>query len=149
MTQSDQKETTSVFVMAPFLCNKIFADKSTNPLKLILVAKEAATFFDTSHQGIAQFNNMSAQDHATVFSIWAFVIHLHQLSKVFHTLTPNDAEMQSFYDECHRTCIHSPLLHAPANKTNLGENLEVFKKLSEGLRQMGKAAEQSNTLKQE
>ncbi len=57
--------------------------------------------------------------------------------------------MQSFYDECYRTCIPSLLLHAPANKTNLGENLEVFKHLSEGLKQMGKAAEQSNTLKWE
>ncbi len=119
--------------MAIFLCNAIFADKSANHLELILVAKEA-TFFDTSHQGIAKFNNVSAQDHATTFSIWAFAIHLGQLSKVCHTLTPNDTEMQSFCDKCHRTCIHSPLLHAPTNTTNPGKNSEVFKHLSKGLK---------------
>ncbi len=96
------------------------------------------TFFDTSHQGIAQFNNVSEQDHATVFSIWAFAIHLGQLSKVHHTLTPKDAEI-----------IHLPLLHASANTTNAWENLQVFKHLSKGLKQLGKVAEQSNTLKQE
>jgi hypothetical protein len=145
-TQMEQKETTSTFIVAPFLCDPIFANKSANPLKLILLAKEAATFFDTSHQGIAQFNNVSAKDHTTAFSIWAFAIHLGQLSKVSHTLMPNDAEMQSFYDKRHCTCIHSPLLHAPANTTDQGENLEVFNHLSKGLKQMGKAAEQLNTL---
>ncbi len=54
--------------MAPFLCNAIFSDKLTNPLELILLAKEAVT--------LALFNNVSAQDQATVLSIWAFAIHL-------------------------------------------------------------------------
>jgi hypothetical protein len=78
---------------------------------------------------------VSAKDHATAFSIWAFAIHLDQLSKVRHSLTPNNAEMQSFYDKCHPTCIHSPLLHTPANMTDPGENLAVFKHLSKGLKQ--------------
>jgi hypothetical protein len=109
--------------VAPFLCDAIFADKSTNPLNLILLAKEVATFFDTNHQGVAQFNNMSAMDHTTAFSIWAFAIHLGQVSKVCHTLTPDNSEMQSFCDKRHRTCIHSPLLHAPTNTTDPGKNL--------------------------
>jgi hypothetical protein len=149
MTQSEQKETTSAFIIAPFLCGAIFVDKSTNPLELILISKEAATFFDTSQQGVAQFNNVSTQDHATAFCIWAFAIHLGQLSKVRHTLTPNDAEMQLFCNECHRTCTHILLLRAPTNMTNPGENLEVFKPLSKGLKQIGKVAEQSNTLKRD
>ncbi len=145
----EQKVTTSTFIVAPFLYDAIFADKSTNPLDIILLAKEGATFFYTSHQGIAQFNNVSAMDHAMAFSIWAYAIHLGQLSKVCHMLTPDNTEMQSFCDECHRTCIHSPLLHAPANTTDPGKNLEVFKHLSKGLKRMGEVAEQSNTLKQE
>jgi hypothetical protein len=133
--------------VAPFLCDAIFAKKSTNPLDLILLAKDAATFFDTSHQGVAQFTNVSAMDHATAFSIWAFTIHLGQLSEVCHTVMPDATEMQSFYNECHRTCIHSSLLHASAYTTDPGENSEVFKHLSKGLKRMGKAAEHLNTLK--
>jgi hypothetical protein len=149
MTQGKQKETTPVFIMAPFLCNVIFAKKSTNPLNLIILAKEAATFFDTSHQGVAQFNNMSTRDHTTAFSIWAFAIHLGQLSKVCHTIVPDDTTMQTLCNNPHCACIHSPLHHAPANTTNMGENLEVFKHLNKGLKRIGKAAKHSNTLKRE
>ncbi len=111
--------------MSPFLCDTIFAKKSTNPLNLIILAKEAAIFFDTSQQGIAHFNNVSARDRTTAFSIWAFTIHLGQLSKVHHAKVPNNATMQTFCDNCHRACIHSPLHHALTNMTNPGENLEV------------------------
>ncbi len=90
---------------------------------------------------------MSTQDHATAFSIWAFAIHLNQLSEVRHTLTPDNDELQSFCDVPQCTCIHSLLLNATANMTNPGENLEVIKHLIEGLKQMGEAAEHSNTLK--
>jgi hypothetical protein len=132
--------------MAPFLCNTIFAKKSNNPLNLITLAKEVETFLDTSHQGVAHFN-VFARDHARAFSIWAFAIHLGQLREVCHTIVPNVASMQTFCDNHHCACIHSPLHHAPANTTNPVKNLEVFKHLRKGLKQTDKAAKHSNTLK--
>jgi hypothetical protein len=53
-----------------------------------------------------------------------------------------------FSDERHRTYIRGPL-NVPLNTANQGKNTEVFKHLSKGLKQMGEAAEHSNTLKRE
>jgi hypothetical protein len=71
-----EEETTPMLIMAPFLCGTIFAERSTNPLKLIIAAREAATFFDASCRGVPNFANLSAKEHALAFSTWAFAIHM-------------------------------------------------------------------------
>jgi hypothetical protein len=49
------KEVTSAFIMAPFLCDAIFNEKSSNPLELIIIAWEATIEFDAHHHGAASF----------------------------------------------------------------------------------------------
>jgi hypothetical protein len=61
-------EVTSAFIMAPFLCNAIFNKKSSNPLKLIIIAQEAAIEFDAHHCGAAGFANASTNVHANAFA---------------------------------------------------------------------------------
>jgi hypothetical protein len=61
-------ELTSAFVMAPFLCAAIFNEKTSDPLKLIILAQEAAMEFDVRHQGAAGFANVSALDHVAAFT---------------------------------------------------------------------------------
>jgi hypothetical protein len=46
------------FIMAPFLCDAIFGERSTNPLELIIVAREAATEFDARHRDVAGFEGI-------------------------------------------------------------------------------------------
>jgi hypothetical protein len=59
---------TSAFIMAPFLCNALFDKRSTNPLELIILAREAATKFDARHRNVAGFANASATDHVQAFT---------------------------------------------------------------------------------
>jgi hypothetical protein len=51
-------EVTLAFVMAPFLCNAIFEERSSNPLELIVLAWEAAIEFNIHQRGTASFANM-------------------------------------------------------------------------------------------
>ncbi len=92
---------TPCFIPAPFLRNAIFTEKSAEPLKLIITAKEAATFYDTSHRRVPSFENVSAKEHASAFSAWAFAVHLGQLTEVRQIIAPDDNKIQMFSDKCH------------------------------------------------
>jgi hypothetical protein len=69
-------EVKSAFGMAPFLCNTIFNKKTSDPLKLIVLAWTVAIEFNACHQGAAGFANASALDHVAAFTNWALAIHL-------------------------------------------------------------------------
>jgi hypothetical protein len=73
---SQSIELTSAFIMAPFLCDAIFNEKSLNPLELIIIAQDAAIEFDAHHRGVVGFANTSATVHANAFANWALAIHL-------------------------------------------------------------------------
>jgi hypothetical protein len=56
-------EIPSAFIMAPFLCDTIFGERSTNPLELIILAREAATEFNACHRDVAGFEGVLAAEH--------------------------------------------------------------------------------------
>jgi hypothetical protein len=76
--------------MAPFLCNAIFNKKTSDPLKLVILAQEAAIEFNARHQGVADFANLSALDRVAAFTNWALAIHLGQLKKARFTMDPDN-----------------------------------------------------------
>ena len=61
-------EVTLAFIMASLLCDAIFEERSSDPLKLIVLAWEAAIEFDICHPGTAGFANVSAADHDNAFA---------------------------------------------------------------------------------
>jgi hypothetical protein len=89
-------EVTLALVMAPFLCDAIFNKKSSDPLKLILLAQEAAIEFDYCHRGEAGFTNASAMDHAIAFTNWALTIRLGKLTRQDSPLTQTMTSSKSF-----------------------------------------------------
>jgi hypothetical protein len=141
---------TSAFVMAPFLCDAIFNKKSSDPLKLIVFAQEAAIKFDSCHQGEAGFTNASATDHAIAFTNWALATRLGKLTEASFTINPDNNELQAFLDFRHAKSILLPL-GAMGNQGATGQpgHLEhkVFKSLGKGLKQMGEVADKANLLK--
>ncbi len=131
---------TSAFIIASFLYNAIFQERSSNPLKLIVLAWEAAIEFDIHHCGMAGFANVSATDHANTFAIWVLTIHLEQLDKARYTIDPGNNGLQNVLAMRHTKCILPPL-RAAGNislHTLLGDNL--FKSLGKGLKLMGEVA---------
>jgi hypothetical protein len=143
-------EVTSAFVMDPFLCDAIFNKKTSDALKLIILAREAAIKFDAHHQGAAGFANASALDHVAAFTNWALAIHLGQLKEARFTTDPDNVKLQVFPDCRHAKCILPQLgtIGAPG-ATGTSGHLEhkVFKSLGEGLKRMGEAADEANLLK--
>jgi hypothetical protein len=133
-------EVTSTFIIAPFLYNAIFQERSSDPLKLIVLAWEAAMKFDICHRGMTGFANMSATDHTNTFAIWVLTIHLGQLDKARYTIDPGNNGLQNLLATRHTKCILPPL-RAAGNislHTLLGDNL--FKSLGKGLMWMGEVA---------
>jgi hypothetical protein len=57
---TQQLEVTSTFVMAPFLCDAIFTDKSSDLLELINLAREVATEFDARHRGVEKIHQQKS-----------------------------------------------------------------------------------------
>ena len=146
--QATTVELTSAFLMAPFLSDALFDEKSTQPLELIILAREAAVDFDNRHQGVAGFGNVSAIDHAKAFANWAFALHLEKLNEARYTIDPDNDELRTFTEARHQNCILAPLGSA-SNVPTTGNNNEVLKNLSEGLKRMGEAADQANLLTKE
>ena len=134
--------------MAPFLSDALFDEKSAYPLELIILAREAAANFDSRHRGVAGFGNTSAIDHANTFANWAFSLHLGKLNEVRYTIDPNDDKLWTFAKSCHQNCILAPLGRT-SNAPTPGNNNDVLKNLSEGLKRMGEAVDQANLLTKE
>ena len=139
---------TSAFLMAPFLSNALFDEKSAYPLELIILAREAAVDFDNRHRGVAGFENTSAIAHANAFANWAFALHLGKLNEVRYTIDPDNDKLRTFSKPHHQNCILAPLGRT-SNAPTPGNNNDVLKNLSEGLKRMGKAADQANLLTKE
>jgi hypothetical protein len=131
--------------MAPFLCNAIFNEKSSNLLELIIIAQEVAIEFDAHHRGPAGFANASATVHANAFANWALAIHLGKLKVARFTIDPDNNELQGFSSSRHAGCILLPLeatgliTHGVVGVIGQSGHLdhEVFKSHGEGLKQMG------------
>jgi hypothetical protein len=143
-------EVTSAFIMAPFLYAAIFNKKTSDPLKLIILAQESAMEFDAHHQGAAGFANASALDHVAAFTNWALAIQLGKLTEARFTMDPNNDKLQVFSDFRHAKCILPPLgTIGDPGATGTSGHLEhkVFKCLGEGLKRMGEAADEANLLK--
>ncbi len=141
-------ELTLAFIMAPFLSDALFDERSVYPLELIILAREAAANFDNRHQGAAGFGNTLAINHASAFANWAFALHLGKLNEVRYAIDPDDNELRTFAKSRHQNCILAPLEIA-SNVPTLGNNNNVLKNLSKGLKRMGKAADQANLLSKE
>jgi hypothetical protein len=91
MTQT--LEFTSAFIAAPFLRDALLDGGATDPLELIISAREAATNFENRHQGVVGFGNVSASKHMEAFTNWAFAIKLGQLGKVRYLIDPDNKEL--------------------------------------------------------
>jgi hypothetical protein len=144
---------TSAFIAAPFLRDALFNGGATNPLELIILAREAATNFENRHQGVVGFGNVSASKHVEAFTNWAFAIKLGQLGKVRYLIDPNNKELREFAARRHETCILPPIGGGTSNGTSIathpGDTTEVFRTLSKGLKRMGEAANETLILKKE
>ncbi len=134
--------------MAPFLSDALFDERSAYPLELIILAHEAAVDFDNRQRGVAGFGNTSAIDHPSAFANWAFALHLGKLNEVRYTIDPDDNELRTFAEPRHQNCILAPPGRT-SNAPTLGNNNDVLKNLSKGLKRMGKAADQANLLTKE
>jgi hypothetical protein len=141
--------------MAPFLCNAFFNEKSSNPLKLIIIVQEVAIEFD-AHCGVVGFANAFATVHANAFANWALAIHLGKLKEARFTINPDNNELQNLLSLRHTKCILLPLgatgyiTHRAVGAIGQSRHLdhEVFKSLGKGLKQMGEVANRANMLKQ-
>jgi hypothetical protein len=134
--------------MAPFLSDALFNKRSVYPLELIILAHKAAIDFDNRHRGAAGFGNTLAINHASAFANWAFALHLGKLNKVRYAIDPDDNKLRTFAESRHQNCILAPLESA-SNVPTLGDNNDVLKNLSKGLKRMGEAADQANLLSKE
>ncbi len=141
-------ELTLAFIMAPFLSDALFDERSVYPLELIILARKAAVDFDNCHQGAAGFGNTLAINHTSSFANWAFALHLGKLNKVCYAIDPDNNKLRTFAESRHQNCILAPLESA-SNIPTLGNSNDVLKNLSEGLKRMGKAADQANLLLKE
>jgi hypothetical protein len=83
------------FIMAPFLCNAIFGERSTDPLELIIIAREAATEFDARHWDVAGFEGVLAADHVKAFTNWAIALNLGRLREARVTPDPDNCVLQA------------------------------------------------------
>jgi hypothetical protein len=96
---------------------------------------------------------VSASKHVEAFTNWAFAIKLGQLGKVRYLIDPNNKELREFAARRHETCILPPIGGGTSNGTSIathpGDTTEVFRTLSEGLKRMGEAADQTLILKKE
>jgi hypothetical protein len=146
-------EFTSAFIAAQFLCDALFDGGETNPLKLIILACEAATNFENRHQGVVGFGNVLASKHVEAFTNWAFAIKLGQLGKVRYLIDPDNKELREFAARRHETCFLPPIGGGTSNgisiATHPGNTTEVFTTLSKRLKRMGKAASKTVILKKE
>jgi hypothetical protein len=144
---------TPAFIAAPFLRDALFNKGATNPLELIILARETATNFENCHQGVVGVRNMLASKHVEAFTNWAFAIKLGLMGKVRYLIDPNNKELQDFAARCHETCILPPIGGGANNgmsiATHPGNTMEVFRTLSEGLKRMGEAANQTLIIKKE
>ncbi len=141
--------------MAPFFCNVIFNEKSSNPLELIIIAWKAAIKFDAHHRGAVGFANASATVHANAFANLAIAIHLEKLKEARFTIDPNNDELQNFSSLRHAECILPPLgatgyiTHGAVGAIGQSRHLDhkVFKSLGKGLKWMREAADKANVLR--
>jgi hypothetical protein len=139
--------------MAPFLCNALFDERSTNPLELIILAREAATKFNTRHRDVAEFADVSAADHVKAFTNWALAIHLRRLREARVSLDPDNCKLQAWAITRNKSCISSATgasggvrgSAAPGREGHF--NNETFKILGKGLKRMGEAVDEANVLK--
>ena len=139
-------EMPSVFIMAPFLCNAIFEERSSDPLQLIIAAREAATEFDARHRDAVGFEEVSAANHVEAFTNWALATHLGKLTEARVSPNPDNIELQRWADTRNRVCI-LPTINTAESGISQGVNNDTFKILGEGLKRMGEAADEANLLK--
>ncbi len=132
--------------MAPFLCNAIFGERSTNPLELIIVAREAATEFDARHRDVAGFKGILAADHVKAFTNWALALNLGRLREARVTPDPDNCALQAWADTRNKSCI-LPAITTVGGAIGQGVNIKTFRILGEGLKRMGKVADKANVLK--
>jgi hypothetical protein len=91
------------------------------------------------------------------FTNWVLTIHLGKLKEARVNIDPNNDELQSFSAACHNERILPPLRESGTNPFGIAgttsqprnPNHEVFKSLGEGLKQMGEAVDETNSLKRE
>ena len=136
----------SAFIMAPFLCDAIFGERSTNPLQLIIVAREAATEFDARHRDMVGFEDILAADHIKAFINWALATHLGRLTEARVSPNPDNLELQGWANTRNRDCI-LPAINTEGSAMGRGANMDTFRILGEGLKRMGEAADEANQLK--
>jgi hypothetical protein len=105
--------------MAPFLCDAIFNKKSSNPLELIIILREAAIEFEAHHHVAVGFANASATVHANAFANWALAIHLGKLKEARFTINPKNNELQDFAVSRHAKCICCHLEQQDTSHTEL------------------------------
>jgi hypothetical protein len=139
-------EIPSAFIIAPFLCNAIFGERSTNPLELIIVAREAATKFDACHRDVAGFEGVLAADHVKAFTNWAIALNLGRLREARVTPDPDNCALQAWADTRNKSWI-LPAITTVGGAIGQGVNIETFRILGEGLKRMGEAADEANVLK--
>jgi hypothetical protein len=132
--------------MAPFLCDAIFRERSTNPLELIIVAREAATKFDARHRDVAEFEGVLAADHVKAFTNWAIALNLGRLREARVTPDPDNCALQAWAHTRNKSCILSAITTV-GGTIGQGVNIETFRILGKGLKRMGEAADEANVLK--
>ncbi len=134
------------FIMAPFLCDTIFGERSTDPLQLIIVAREAATEFDARHMDVVGFEGILAKDHVKAFTNWALATQLGKLTEARVSSNPDNFELQGWANTRNRACI-LPAIETEGSAIGQGVNINTFKILGEGLKRMGEAADKANQLR--
>jgi hypothetical protein len=125
----------------------------TDPFKIIIKARKVATDFQSHHQGLVGFRNVSAHDHEDASTNWAFTIKLGLLGAIHYSIDPDNKELLDFAVRCHGNCILLPVGGGASNmmsiSNSLGNTTVVFTNLSEGLKRMGKATDKTSILKKE
>jgi hypothetical protein len=134
------------FIMAPFLCDAIFGERSTDPLELIIIAREAATKFDARHRDVARFEGVLAADHVKAFTNWAIALNLGRLREARVIPDSDNCALQAWSDTRNESCI-LPAITTVGGTIGQGVNIETFRILGEGLKRMGEAADEANVLK--
>ncbi len=99
------------------------------------------------------FRKVLAHNHADAFTNWAFRIKLGLLVEIHCSINPNNKELLDFTVRCHKNCILPPVGVGTSNRMSIsnspGNTTVMVKNLSEGLKHMGKAANETNILKKE
>ncbi len=116
-----------------------------------------ATEFDARHRGAEGFKTTSAKEHVTTFTNWALAIHLGKLKEARLNIDPDNNKIKKKITARHAKCILLALGETGTTPFSIARTVgqpghlehEVIKSLGEGLKQMGEAADEANSLKRE